>query len=126
MHIYTLLKKRRVPFYFRKKGKYPFFRKKFSIDSNRFQYPESEKIYPFEKFNSYTEITGFHGFQKKWGVPLFFEKIFSIDSNRFQCIESEKLYPIEKFHSYTEITCFHGFQKKRGVPLFLKIFFDRS
>ncbi len=58
------------------KGEYPLFEKHISIDSNRVQCTESEKIYPIEKFRANAEILGFQGFEKKRGVPLFSKKIF--------------------------------------------------
>ena len=77
MHIYTLLtKKGEYPFIFfsKKRGVPLFFEKNFSIDSNRVQCTESEKLYPIEKFNSNAEIIGFQGFQKKKGSTPFFRK----------------------------------------------------
>ena len=51
----------------------PFFRKKFLIDSNRFQCTEYGKIYRSEKFHTYAEILGF---QKKGRSPPLFSKKF--------------------------------------------------
>ena len=116
-------KKRGVPLFFlQKKEEYPFFRKFFLIDSNRFQCPESEKLYPHWKIQFLCWDNRVSRFSEKKGKLPFFEKKFWSILIEFNVLSLKKLPPWKiPFQCWDSM--FSRFSGKKGeYPFFRKNF----